>query len=140
MTKTLTLKNIEIYTYANQLAEAFNNNGSDDPLPIKINFFLQKNIKAILELGQDIDKVRTEIIQKYGTLNPETQNYDIPADKVQSAQDELTELFNLEQEVRLHLFDINTFDNVELSEKKGNAILFMIYDPEEEKEFEEVKE
>ena len=30
------------------------------------------------------------------------------------------------------MFDINAFDNVEISEKKGNAILFMIYDPEEE--------
>ena len=137
MTKTLTLKNIEIYTYANQLAEAFNDGGSNDTLPIKINFFLQKNIKTILELGQDIDKVRTEIIQKYGTLNEETQNYDIPAEKVPTAQAELTELFNLEQEVRLHMFDINSFDNVELSEKKGNAILFMIYDPEEEKEITE---
>lgn len=132
MTKTLTLKNIEIYTYANQLAEAFNDGGSNESLPIKINFFLQKNIKTILDLGQDIDKVRTEIIQKYGTLNKETQNYDIPADKVAIAQSELTDLFNLEQEVRLHMFDINAFDNVEISEKKGNAILFMIYDPEEE--------
>jgi len=35
------------------------------------------------------------------------------------------------------MFDINSFDNVELSEKKGNAILFMIYDPEEEKEITE---
>lgn len=134
MIKTLTLKNIEIYTLANQLAEAFTNSNDDSHLPIKINFFLQKNMKTILDLGQDIDKSRTEIIQRYGTLNEETNNYDIPNENVEEAQRELVDLFDIEQEVKINMLDINLFDNVDMSEKKGNAILFMIYDPEEEKE------
>ena len=134
MVKTLTLTNLEIYSLANQLAEAFNTGDNTEHLPIKINFFLQKNMKIMLDLGQDIDKTRTEIIQRYGVLNQETNNYDIPAEKVQDAQKELTDLFDIEQEVKINMLDINLFDTVDISEKKGNAILFMIYDPDEEKE------
>lgn len=136
MVKTLTLKNIDIYSIANNLAEAFSTTDEDSKLPIKINFFLQKNMAKIVEMAQEIDKTRTEIIQKYGELNEETQQYDVSPEKINEAQQELNDLFNLEQEVKLNMLDINLFDDVDISEKKGNAILFMIYDPDEE----EVKE
>lgn len=134
MVKTLTLSNIDIYSIANNLAEAFAQQDDESKLPIKINFFLQKNMAKLIEMGQDIDKIRSEIIQKYGILNEETQQYDVPQDKIEEAQKELNDLFSLEQEVKLNMLDINLFDNVDISEKKGNAILFMIYDPDEEEE------
>ena len=134
MIKTLTLQNIEIYMLATQLTAAFNEQEEESKLPIKINFFLQKNINKIIELGQEIDKLRSEIIQKYGVLNEETQQYDIPQEKLEEAQKELNDLFSIEQEVKINMLDINLFDNVDISEKKGNAILFMIYDPEDEEE------
>lgn len=134
MVKTLNLKNIEIYMLATQLAEAFNEQEEESKLPIKINFFLQKNINKILDLGQEIDKLRAEIIQKYGILNEENQQYDIPQEKLDEAQKELNDLFSIEQEVKINMLDINLFDNIDISEKKGNAILFMIYDPEDEEE------
>jgi hypothetical protein len=134
MIKTLTLQNIEIYMLATQLTAAFNEQEEESKLPIKINFFLQKNINKIIELGQEIDKLRSEIIQKYGVLNEETQQYDIPQERLEEAQKELNDLFSIEQEVKINMLDINLFDNVDISEKKGNAILFMIYDPEDEEE------
>lgn len=134
MIKTLTLQNIEIYMLATQLSEAFNEQDDESKLPIKINFFLQKNVNKIVELGQEIDKLRTEIIQKYGVLDEETQQYNIPQEKLEEAQKELNDLFSIEQEVKINMLDINLFDNVDISEKKGNAILFMIYDPEDEEE------
>lgn len=134
MVKTLTLKNIDIYMLAAQLTEAFNNQEDESNLPIKINFFLQKNVNKIIDLAQDIDKSRNEIIQKYGTLNEEKQEYEVPTEKLEEAQKELNDLFAIEQEVKINMLDINLFDDVNISEKKGNAILFMIYDPEEEVE------
>lgn len=134
MVKTLTLKNIDIYMLAAQLTEAFNNQEDESNLPIKINFFLQKNVNKIIDLVQDIDKSRNEIIQKYGTLNEEKQEYEVPTEKLEEAQKELNDLFAIEQEVKINMLDINLFDDVNISEKKGNAILFMIYDPEEEVE------
>lgn len=132
MVKTLTLRNIDIYMLATQLTEAFNNQEDESNLPIKINFFLQKNINKIIDLAQDIDKSRSEIIQKYGTLNEEKQEYEVPTEKLEEAQQELNDLFAIEQEIKINMLDINLFDGVDISEKKGNAILFMIYDPEEE--------
>ncbi len=136
MVKTLTLKNLDIYSLATVLTDAFSNNEEDKEtsLPIKINFFLQKNINKIIDLAQDIDQTRSDIIKKYGVLNEETNQYDVPTEKIEEAQQELNDLFNIEQEVQLNMLDINLFDTVSISEKKGNAILFMIYDPEEEKE------
>lgn len=132
MVKTLTLKNIEIYVLATRLNEAFSEQDPDSNLPIKINFFLRKNINKIVDLAQDIDKTRNEIIQKYGVLNEEKQEFEVPEDKMQEAQAELNDLFEIEQEVKINMLDINLFDDVNISEKKGNAILFMIFDPEEE--------
>lgn len=132
MVKTLTLRNIDIYMLATQLTEVFNNQEDESNLPIKINFFLQKNINKIIDLAQDIDKSRSEIIQKYGALNEEKQEYEVPTEKLEEAQQELNDLFAIEQEIKINMLDINLFDGVDISEKKGNAILFMIYDPEEE--------
>lgn len=132
MVKTLTLKNIDIYVLATRLNEAFSEQDPDSNLPIKINFFLRKNINKIVDLAQDIDTERNNIIQKYGTLNEEKQEYEVPTEKVEEAQKELNDLFDIEQEVKINMLDINLFDDVNLSEKKGNAILFMIYDPEED--------
>lgn len=137
MVKTLTLKNIDIYSIANMLADAFSANDNDTHLPIKINFFLQKNMAKMIELGQELDRERTEIVKRYGTLNEETQQYEIPQEKLEEAQNELNELFNLEQEVKITMLDINAFDGVDISDKKGNAIMFMIYDPDEDNEVKE---
>lgn len=131
MVKTLTLKNLEIYMLATQLTDSFN---EESNLPIKINFFLRKNINKIVEIAQDIDKERSKIIEKYGELNEEKQEYEIPEDKLEAAQNELNDLFDIEQEIKINMLDINLFDGVDIPEKKGNAILFMIYDPEEELE------
>ena len=132
MVKTLKLKNMDIYVLATQLIENFNGQDENNNLPIKINFFLKKNIDKIIELAKDIDNARSEIIQKYGVLNTEKQEYEIAKDKIEDAQKELNDLFEIVQEVKINMLDINLFDGVDISEKKGNSILFMIYDPEEE--------
>ena len=132
MVKTLNLKNMDIYVLATQLIENFNGQDENNNLPIKINFFLKKNIDKIIELAKDIDNARSEIIQKYGVLNTEKQEYEIAKDKIEDAQKELNDLFEIVQEVKINMLDINLFDGIDISEKKGNSILFMIYDPEEE--------
>ena len=132
MVKTLKLKNMDIYVLATQLIENFNGQDENNNLPIKINFFLKKNIDKIIELAKDIDNARSEIIQKYGVLNTEKQEYEIAKDKIEDAQKELNDLFEIVQEVKINMLDINLFDGEDISEKKGNSILFMIYDPEEE--------
>jgi hypothetical protein len=64
------LINNNIYLYANKLIEAFQDN--NQKLPIKINFYLQKNKNTLITLAQEIENARLEIIKTYGKLNQET--------------------------------------------------------------------
>ena len=123
----MTLTNNEIYNYATGLVTEF---GPDCniKLPVKINFFLQKNIKLLTEMAQDIDNSRMEIAKQYGVLNENGTSYIVPDDKMEEAYRELNELFALTQEVNIRTFNINDFNDIELSYKQMNALMFMIED------------
>ena len=125
----MTLTNNEIYGYASALMTEF---GADCEIkfPIKINFFLQKNIKLMSELAQDIDASRLAIAQQYGTLNEEGSAYAIPDDKLEDAARELNDLFSLTQDVAIRKFNIDDFNDIELTAKQMNALMFMINDEE----------
>ena len=121
----MTMTNNEIYTYTRQLMDAFND--GEQKLPIKINFYLQKNKNTLLGLAQDIEKARLEIAQNYGTLDDAGEQYVIPNDKLAEASKELEDLFNLEQEVAIHKISIDSLsDDLMLSAAQMEALMFMI--------------
>lgn len=119
------LTNNQIYNYASNLVSVFNAE-CDIRLPIKINFFLQKNIKLLTELAQEIDSSRMQIAQQYGNVNETGLSYIVPQEKIPQAQQDLNELFNLTQDVPIHIFKIDDFNDIELSYKQMNALMFMI--------------
>ena len=67
-TKNITLTNLEIYTTAQALME---NITTDMNLPVKVGFYIQKNMKKMTELAQEIEKSRMEIFDKYGEKDKE---------------------------------------------------------------------
>jgi hypothetical protein len=119
------LTNNEIYSHANKLMEVFQDN--TQKLPIKINFYLQKNKNTLLTLAQEIEKTRIEIARSYGELNEETQQFIIPPEKISEASKELNDLFNLEQDVNIYMIDINSLsDDYVMTTAQMEAIMFMI--------------
>lgn len=116
------LSNQKIYEYATRLA-SFN---IDTKLPVRINFFLQKNINTINTAAQEIDAARLQIAQEFGTLNEDGSNYIIPPEKMESAQKEMIDLFGLEQDLNIHIFKLDDFDSVELTMDQLSTIMFMI--------------
>lgn len=119
------MTNNEIYTYTRQLMEAFTD--SEQKLPIKINFYLQKNKNTLLALAQDIERSRLEIAQSFGTLDDAGEQYIIPNDKLAEASKELEDLFNLEQDVAIHKISIDSLnDDLMLSAAQMEALMFMI--------------
>lgn len=119
------LTNNEIYTYANNLAQAFDD--KDQKLPIKISFYLQKNKNTLVQLAQDIEQSRMNIAQSYGTLDEENQQYVIPPEKMETAAKELNDLFTLEQEVQIYTINIDSFgDDLTITTAQMEAIMFMI--------------
>ena len=119
------LTNNEIYSHANKLMEVFQDN--NQKLPIKINFYLQKNKNTLLTLAQEIEKTRIEIARSYGELNEETQQFIIPPEKISEASKELNDLFNLEQDVNIYMINIDSLsDDYAMTTAQMEAIMFMI--------------
>lgn len=126
MTKTMT--NLEIYAYANALMDAFK---EEITLPVKVNFYLQKNMTRMIEAGKEIEKTRMDIIQKYGTPTEDGQNIEVSADMVETVNKELEDLFALEQEIKVNEIALDAFDGIDLTSAQVAAISFMIKDEEE---------
>ena len=119
------MTNNEIYTRARQLMEAFQD--GEQKLPIKINFYLQKNKAALLALAQDIEKTRLEIAQSYGVLDESGEQFVIPNDKLAEASRELEDLFNLEQDVTIYKINVDALtDDLTMTMAQMEAIMFMI--------------
>lgn len=119
------MTNNEIYTTANQLVAVFNDD--TQRLPIKINFYLQKNKKTLVALAQDIEAARMEIAKSYGTLSEAQDQYIIPPENMEKAQKELNDLFDLEQEVPIGKISIDKIDeDLVLSAGQMDALMFMI--------------
>lgn len=119
------LTNNEIYTYTKNLIEAFND--KDQKLPVKINFYLQKNKSTLMTLAMDIDKERITIAQTYGALDAESQQYIVPPEKIEEVNKELNDLLSLTQEVQIYTIkfeDLN--DDLSLTTAQMEALLFMI--------------
>ena len=119
------LTNNQIYNYAIELQKNFQDEAQK--LPIKINFYLQKNKNTLLELAQNIEQARTSIVQNYGELNVDTAQYVVPPEKVAEVSKELEDLFALEQEVQIYTISIDTFpEDMSFTSGQMQAIMFMI--------------
>lgn len=128
-TITKNMSNLDIYNAATMLLENFK---EDLNLPVKINFYLQKNMTAVVDLAKEIDKARMEIIQKYAEpLEEGDEQYTIKPEFVETVNSEITDLLALEQEVKVRMIALEAFDNVDLSAGQVSAIMFMIDEDEE---------
>lgn len=119
------LTNRKIYEYALMLAEAFKDN--EQKLPIKINFYLQKNKATLIELGQGVEQAREELFQAHGERTEDGNQYVIPKEKISIVQSELEDLLNLEQDVNIYTVSIDSLsDDLMLSTAQMEALMFMI--------------
>lgn len=123
--------NIDIYNKATALIEAFNTQDSSNlNYPVKINFYLQKNMNTLINLAREIEQKRIEIVQKFGTKKEDSDEYTIPEDKVAEASQELQDFFDLEQEVPINMMKLEWFDKIDMTAAQVNAISFMIEEEE----------
>ena len=117
------LTNNKIYSCMQEL-NAFNL--QKVKMPVRISFFLQKNIQTIISAAQEIEQARIDIAKEYGELNEYGTSYTIPQEKREIVNQELNELFNLEQDLNIHIFKISEFDGIELEFQQLLPIMFMI--------------
>ena len=121
----MTMTNFEIYNIAKAMTEAFQD--GTQYLPVKVNFFIQKNKATLTTLAQDIDNSRIAIVQNYGKLNEETNQFMVPEENIEAANAELMDLFNIEQEVDIRKISIDSMpDDINLTTAQMEALMFMI--------------
>lgn len=119
------MTNYEIYMTTKALEEAFNN--KEQYLPIKVSFYIQKNKALLLSLSQNIEDLRMTIVRNYGALNEDGTAFEVPQDKIEIANKELSDLFNIEQEVNILQISLEAFpDDIQLTNKQMEALMFMI--------------
>lgn len=128
-TKNITLTNLEIYTTAQALMD---NITTDMNLPVKVGFYIQKNMKKMTELAQEIEKSRMEIFDKYGEKDEENNQYKFDKSVQEQVQKELNDLFDLTQDVKINMLELDWFDDIDLTANQIAAISYMIADDDED--------
>jgi hypothetical protein len=120
-----TMTNSEIYSIATILGKAFED--EKQVLPVKVNFYMQKNRATLTALAQEVEKARVEILQKHGTLNEETNQFEFSSEVAETVIQELNDLLSLEQEVNIYTISIDSFgDDLSLTTGQMEALMFMI--------------
>ena len=119
------MTNSEIYNIATVLGKAFED--EKQVLPVKVNFYMQKNRSTLVALAQEIEKARVAILEKHGTLNEETNQFEFANDVAQTVVQELNDLLSLEQDVNIYTVNIDNFgDELTLTTGQMEALMFMI--------------
>lgn len=117
------MKNGEIYLHDQEL-KIFQH--CDITIPVRINFYLQKNIQMIKQAAMEIEIARLKIGAEFGTPTQEGNGYIISEEHMSVAQQELNDLFALEQDLNIHVFKLSDFDGIELTYQQMSAIMFMV--------------
>ena len=119
------MTNNEIYATTIALNREFED--TKQVLPVKVNFYIQKNKATLTNLAQDIEKARMDILQQYGSYNEETEQFEFTPEQAPILTRELNDLFSLEQEVNIYTVDIEKFgDDLSLTTGQMEALMFMI--------------
>ena len=125
------LSNKTIYLYGIQLSKAQNEDGLIDfnNIPVVINFFIQKNIREIIEAATLIENTKNFILKKYGKINPDnTDEIKIDQNYINDAQKDLDDLMEIEQDINIHPIKLSSLKDSQITTKQLQLIFFMIED------------
>lgn len=132
----MTFTNKEIFDYALTLQSCFyvNNMNQMRFIKAKVNFYLQKNITLLLNLGKEIEEMRDQILSQYGERDKENDSWKIRPECIHLANQELNSLMNLKQDVKIYQLALSELLDLDFTSQEMRAILFMINDDLNEEE------
>jgi hypothetical protein len=112
----MNLTNAQIYNYVLGMNQAFE--GFNEPLPAKLNFYINKNQQTLFSLAQVIERTRDDIAKT--EQNEELRNY------------KLQELSDITQEVDIKMIPLSWITNdLRFTQQQMLSIMWMIDDKEE---------
>lgn len=120
--------NEEILTIAITLNKYFLEDDFKLILPIKINFYLQKNIQTFTKAAKLIEQLRQHIGQKYGNFDELTNSYKVESNNIPLAEKEMQDLLEIEQNLDISIISLSDLEGIDLTTQQMQALLFMIED------------
>lgn len=125
------MKNKDIIENLAKLNSSFINS-SDVFLPIKLNFFIQKNKQKLIQCAKEIEDFKMDLGKKYGEYNEETNGYSIKEEYLDLVAKELNDLAEIDQDIKIEKVNINALsDDLKLTFDQMDALMFMIEEKEE---------
>ena len=119
--------NENILKYATSLQQAFLSEDKEIILPVKVNFYLQKNINTLSEAAQSIENSRMKIGERYGEYIEEEGAYIIKdLEKRKIAQKEMEDLLSIDQILEIYYITLEDLQDIKLTTSEMNALMFMI--------------
>ena len=119
------LTNNQIYNYGVALATLFDEN-FNIYIPVKANFFIQKNKEILVNAAQEIEKTRMDILNHYGEITEDGQSIHVKEENLDVVTQELDTLLSIEQDLNIKTFKIEDLGEVEFTPSQMSAIMFMI--------------
>lgn len=135
LTKQIKLTNLDILNLCAIWQETFMQQENKKTFPVKVFFYLQKNMQTILSLQQEVQKYYQDIIQKYQNGEPtEDGQITIQSDKIEIANKEINELLALPQEINIYPISLEAFGDISLTAEEMQIIMPMIAENFEDEE------
>ena len=119
------MTNAEIYQTALVLLNSFRDMG-DVYMPAAVSYSLQKNSTTLVQLGEEIEKSRIDILEHYKTEQSEGDNITIAPENIDKANKELNDLLQMQQEVKLYCFGIEDIADIKFTGAQMQALMVMI--------------
>lgn len=125
------MKNKDIIENLAKLNSSFVNS-SDVFLPVKLNFFIQKNKQKLIQCAKEIEDFKMDLGRKYGNYSEETNGYSIKEEYLDLVAKELNDLAEIDQDIKIEKVNINALsDDLKLTFDQMDALMFMIEEKEE---------
>ena len=118
----MVLYNYEIYEWGRKLA----NIDFDEYLPVKVNFYLRKNMALVLDKASEIEREKERIISQYAKINEDGSFVFETVENEQIANQEFIDLQKLTQDLDIVKIPLSNFDNVNLKTSQLDALMRMI--------------
>lgn len=118
------LKNSEILNFVQNFDKNFKQ--ETQYFPARVNFYLYKNIKPLMEAAESAMMVREDIFKRFGRFDEQKQGYVFTDEGRELANKELKDLLNLEQEVNITMLNLKDLEGLKFTPEQMNTIFFMI--------------
>lgn len=90
-------------------------------------FSIQKNKQNFLNIANEIESARLQLLNKYN-INNKLGEIQIAPENIEKVNKELIELLSIEEEVKIYTFSIDELEDAKFTPLQMEAILFMIKD------------